>query len=70
MRRVSRSKEKSCGMSILKWLCLSLGSYIICAFVVDVPWREVGWVLIWPPLSLKADYVMAIVAAGLRATRT
>ncbi|HMA51702.1 MAG TPA: divalent metal cation transporter, partial [Magnetospirillaceae bacterium] len=49
-------------VSILKWLCLSLGSYIICAFLVDVPWREVGWALIWPPLSLKANYIMAIVA--------
>ena len=49
-------------VAILKWLCLSLGSYIICAFVVDVPWSEVGWALIWPPLSLKTDYVVAIVA--------
>jgi Mn2+/Fe2+ NRAMP family transporter len=49
-------------VAILKWLCLSLGSYIICAFVVDVPWDEVGRALIWPPLSLKTDYVVAIVA--------
>jgi NRAMP (natural resistance-associated macrophage protein)-like metal ion transporter len=49
-------------VSILKWLCLSLGSYIICAFVIDTHWKEVGWSLIWPPLSLKADYLMAIVA--------
>ncbi len=49
-------------VSILKWLCLSLTSYVICVFAVDVPWREVGWALIWPPISWKADYVMAIVA--------
>ncbi len=49
-------------ISILKWLCLSLGSYIICAFVIDVPWREVGRALIWPPFSPKPDYVMAVVA--------
>jgi Mn2+/Fe2+ NRAMP family transporter len=49
-------------VAILKWLCLSLCSYIVCAFVVDTPWAEVGWSLILPPISLKADYVMAIVA--------
>jgi NRAMP (natural resistance-associated macrophage protein)-like metal ion transporter len=49
-------------VSVLKWLCLSLGSYVICAFVVDTPWKTVGLSLIWPPLSRKADYVMAIVA--------
>src|SRR5271156_4311368 len=49
-------------VSILKWLCLSLFAYVICAFVVDVHWTEVGWALIWPPLSAKPDYVMAVVA--------
>ncbi len=49
-------------VSILKWLCLSLFSYVICAFVVTVPWQEVGRALIWPPLSMKADYIVAIVA--------
>ena len=49
-------------VSILKWLCLSLFSYVICAFVVNVPWTEVGWAVVWPPLSLKPDYVIAIVA--------
>jgi len=49
-------------VSILKWLCLSLFSYVICAFVVGVPWAEVGWAVILPPLSPKADYVVAIVA--------
>jgi NRAMP (natural resistance-associated macrophage protein)-like metal ion transporter len=49
-------------VSILKWLCLSLFSYVICAFVVSVPWAEVGWATVWPPLSLKPDYVMAVVA--------
>jgi NRAMP (natural resistance-associated macrophage protein)-like metal ion transporter len=47
---------------ILKWLCLSLFSYVICAFVVKVPWLSVGWAIIWPPFSLSSDYVMAIVA--------
>jgi NRAMP (natural resistance-associated macrophage protein)-like metal ion transporter len=49
-------------VSILKWLCLSLFSYVICAFVVTVPWTEVGWAVIWPPLSVTPDYLMAIVA--------
>jgi NRAMP (natural resistance-associated macrophage protein)-like metal ion transporter len=49
-------------VSILKWLCLSLFSYVICAFVIKVPWSEVGWAVLAPPISLKADYVVAIVA--------
>jgi NRAMP (natural resistance-associated macrophage protein)-like metal ion transporter len=49
-------------VSILKWLCLSLLSYVACAFVVDVPWRDVGLALVWPPLSLQPAYLMAIVA--------
>jgi NRAMP (natural resistance-associated macrophage protein)-like metal ion transporter len=49
-------------VSVLKWLCLSLFSYVICAFVVEVPWREVGWATIWPPLSASPDYLVAIVA--------
>jgi Mn2+/Fe2+ NRAMP family transporter len=49
-------------VSILKWGCLSLFSYVICAFVVHVAWDEAGWAIVWPPLSLKADYLMAIVA--------
>jgi NRAMP (natural resistance-associated macrophage protein)-like metal ion transporter len=49
-------------VSILKWLCLSLFSYVICAFVVNVPWADVGWAVVWPPLSATPDYMMAIVA--------
>jgi NRAMP (natural resistance-associated macrophage protein)-like metal ion transporter len=49
-------------VSILKWGCLSLFSYVICAFVVDVPWNEVAWAVILPPVSFETDYLMAIVA--------
>jgi Mn2+/Fe2+ NRAMP family transporter len=35
---------------------------VICAFVVQVAWSEIAWAIIWPPLSLKAEYLMAIVA--------
>jgi NRAMP (natural resistance-associated macrophage protein)-like metal ion transporter len=48
--------------SLLKWGCLALLTYVACAFVVGVAWDKVGWAIIWPPLSLKADYLMAIVA--------
>ena len=49
-------------VSILKWGCLSLFSYVICAFVVHVAWGEVAWAVVLPPLSLKAEYLMAVVA--------
>jgi NRAMP (natural resistance-associated macrophage protein)-like metal ion transporter len=49
-------------VSVLKWLCLSLFSYVICAFVVKVPWTDVGWAVIRPHLSLNPDYLVAIVA--------
>jgi NRAMP (natural resistance-associated macrophage protein)-like metal ion transporter len=49
-------------VSILKWGCLALFSYVICAFVVHVAWDEVAWAIIWPPLSFKAEYLMAVVA--------
>jgi len=49
-------------VSILKWGCLSLFGYVICAFVVDVAWGGVAWAVVWPPLSFKAEYLMAIVA--------
>jgi NRAMP (natural resistance-associated macrophage protein)-like metal ion transporter len=49
-------------VAILKYLCLSLLSYVVCAFVVDMPWGKVAWSLIWPPLSAKPEYIVAIVA--------
>jgi len=49
-------------VSILKWGCLSLLGYMICAFIVHVAWGEVAWAVVWPPLSLKAEYLMAVVA--------
>ena len=50
-------------VSMLKWLCLSLLSYVACAFVAGVPWHEVVHALLWPPLSLHPQYLMAVVAA-------
>jgi Mn2+/Fe2+ NRAMP family transporter len=49
-------------VSILKWGCLSLLGYVICAFVVHVAWGEVAWAVVWPPLSFKPEDLMAIVA--------
>lgn len=49
-------------VAILKYLCLALFSYVICAFVVKVAWTDVAWAIVWPPLSFDAKYLMAIVA--------
>jgi NRAMP (natural resistance-associated macrophage protein)-like metal ion transporter len=49
-------------ISILKYLCLALFSYVICAFVVHVAWADLAWAIVWPPLSLNAAYLMAVVA--------
>jgi len=48
---------------ILKWLSLSLLSYVVCAFVVEVPWGTVAHALVWPQLSADPEYVTAVVAA-------
>jgi Mn2+/Fe2+ NRAMP family transporter len=50
-------------VQLLRWLCLSLLSYVACAFVVDVPWRQVVHALLWPPLSSSPQYVLAVLAA-------
>jgi NRAMP (natural resistance-associated macrophage protein)-like metal ion transporter len=47
---------------ILKILTLSLFAYVATVFAVNVPWREVFYRTIMPPISFKADYVMAVVA--------
>jgi NRAMP (natural resistance-associated macrophage protein)-like metal ion transporter len=49
-------------ISIPEYLCLALFSYVICAFMVDVAWLDVARAIVWPPLSLNAAYLMAIVA--------
>ena len=48
--------------AILKWGCLALLSYVVCAFIVHVKWGDVALAIVWPPLSLKPDYLMAVVA--------
>ncbi|HEY2338986.1 MAG TPA: divalent metal cation transporter [Steroidobacteraceae bacterium] len=48
---------------ILRWLSLSLLSYVVCAFVLEVPWREMASSLLSPPLSASPPYVLAVLAA-------
>ena len=49
-------------VSVLKWLCLSLFAYVICAFVVHIPWLEVVRQVAMPPVQFTSDYMMAVVA--------
>src|SRR5262249_10045486 len=49
-------------VALLRWLCLSLLSYVICAFVSDVAWAEVGRALVRPPVLPQTGYAMALVA--------
>lgn len=48
--------------SLLRWLCLSLVSYVICALVSDVTWGEVGRALVWPQFAAPPGYAVAVVA--------
>ena len=48
--------------SLLRWLCLSLGSYVLCALVSEVSWYKVASALIVPQFSAQSGYAMAVVA--------
>jgi len=50
-------------VQLLRWLCLSLLSYVACAFVVDVPWGQFAHALLRPPLTASPQYVLAVLAA-------
>ena len=50
-------------VQLLRWLCLSLLSYVACAFVIDVPWKQFAQALLWPPLTASPAYVLAVLAA-------
>src|SRR5215469_6377735 len=50
-------------VQLLRWLSLSLLSYVACAFVVRVPWKQVVSALLWPPLSASPQYLLAVLAA-------
>ncbi|HEY6824905.1 MAG TPA: Nramp family divalent metal transporter [Steroidobacteraceae bacterium] len=48
---------------LLRWLSLSLLSYVAGAFVVELPWRELAQALLWPPFSMNPQYLLAVLAA-------
>ncbi len=47
---------------ILKALTLALFAYVATVFVVAVPWSEVFYQTLMPAISLKGNYVVAVVA--------
>jgi Mn2+/Fe2+ NRAMP family transporter len=49
-------------VQILKWLSLVLLAYVAAAFCLDIPWREVALRTLLPHLSLRSDYITAVVA--------
>src|SRR5258706_5139991 len=52
---------------ILKALTLALLAYVASLFVIHIPWGDVAYGTLLPRLSLKPDYIVAIVAV-FRAT--
>ena len=62
----------SCGLQIwlpynryvrvLKWLTLTLFSYVAVVFAVDIPWAEVTKDALLPTITLDAGYVTVVVA--------
>jgi NRAMP (natural resistance-associated macrophage protein)-like metal ion transporter len=49
-------------VSVLKWLTLSLFTYVGVAFVVRMPWGEVAYHLVLPQISLAPGYLTVVVA--------
>lgn len=47
---------------ILKALTFALLAYVATVFVVKVPWSEVVYQTVMPSISIKADYLLAVVA--------
>ncbi len=47
---------------ILKWLCLSLFAYVITAFMVNMPWRDVLHKTLIPHFQFDPAFILAIVA--------
>jgi NRAMP (natural resistance-associated macrophage protein)-like metal ion transporter len=47
---------------ILKALTFALLAYVATVFVVKVPWSEVVYQTVMPSLSIKAEYLLAVVA--------
>jgi len=46
----------------LKWLTLSLLSYVATLLVIQVPWSQVLSAAVWPQISWTSDYLTTVVA--------
>jgi NRAMP (natural resistance-associated macrophage protein)-like metal ion transporter len=49
-------------VAILKWLTLSLLTYVAALFVVQIPWREAALGLLVPRLTIDRDFWLMVVA--------
>jgi NRAMP (natural resistance-associated macrophage protein)-like metal ion transporter len=49
-------------VAVLKWLTLSLFTYVGIIFVVDIPWGTVGYNLVVPHITFNAAYITGVVA--------
>ncbi len=49
-------------VAVLKWLTLSLFSYVATAFVVHVPWGSVAYSLVVPHVSFDVGFLTVVVA--------
>jgi Mn2+/Fe2+ NRAMP family transporter len=47
--------------SVLRWLTFSLFAYVGTVFVVGAPWGVVAKNLVWPHISLAANYLTVVV---------
>jgi NRAMP (natural resistance-associated macrophage protein)-like metal ion transporter len=45
---------------VLKWLALALGSYVVTAFIVEQPWREIFVATIVPHVELSFSFLFLI----------
>ncbi len=48
--------------AVLKWLCISLFTYIFIPFITNTNWQAALYSTFLPKIQLNADYLMAIVA--------
>jgi NRAMP (natural resistance-associated macrophage protein)-like metal ion transporter len=49
-------------VAVLKWMTLSLFTYVACVLVVDVPWHEVVWRTLVPTVAFDSASIVAVVA--------
>ena len=47
---------------VLKWLTLSLFAYVATAFVIHIPWTEVGKAVVFPHIVWNSEYLTTVVA--------